>query len=55
MAHLTSGITAGADLQTDEYIDLIFNVTLERPPCRFTSLDLFDVTGTKPERAGSTS
>ena len=35
------------DLQTDEYIDLIFNVTLERLPCRFTSLDLFDETGTK--------
>ena len=34
------------DLQTDVYIDLIFNVTLERLPCRFTSLDLFDETGT---------
>lgn len=35
------------DLQTEEFVDLAFNITLERLPCRFSSIDLFDETGTK--------
>jgi len=35
------------DKTSDSYVELTFNITMERLPCRFTSIDLFDETGTK--------
>ena len=35
------------DLNTEDHIELAFNITMEGLPCRFTAIDFFDVTGTK--------
>jgi thiol-disulfide isomerase/thioredoxin len=35
------------DTASARHIELTFNVTMERLPCRFTSIDAFDATGTK--------
>ena len=35
------------DLNTEDHIELAFNITMEGLPCRFTSIDFFDETGTK--------
>ena len=35
------------DLNTEDHIELAFNITMDGLPCRFTAIDFFDVTGTK--------
>mmetsp|Transcript_48321 Transcript_48321/g.156213 ORF Transcript_48321/g.156213 Transcript_48321/m.156213 type:complete len:578 (+) Transcript_48321:42-1775(+) len=35
------------DRPADSTVDVSFNITMERLPCRFASVDLFDETGTK--------
>jgi thiol-disulfide isomerase/thioredoxin len=35
------------DLNTEDHIELAFNITMDGLPCRFTSVDFFDATGTK--------
>ena len=35
------------DLNTEDHIELAFNITMEGLPCRFMAIDFFDVTGTK--------
>jgi len=35
------------DRPADSMVDVSFNITMERLPCRFASVDLFDETGTK--------
>jgi hypothetical protein len=35
------------DMNTEDHIELAFNITMEGLPCRFTAIDFFDVTGTK--------
>ena len=46
---LTTGTRTDLKLDggDDELIGLHFKITMERLPCRFTSVDLFDETGTK--------
>jgi hypothetical protein len=35
------------DGEADEPVFLTFNITMERLPCRFSSVDMFDETGVK--------
>ena len=48
-AYLTTAVRTKLvlDLNTEDHIELAFNITMEGLPCRFTAIDFFDVTGTK--------
>ena len=35
------------DLNTEDHIELVFNITMDGMPCRFAAVDFFDETGTK--------
>ena len=39
------------DLNTEDHIELAFNITMDGLPCRFTSVDFFDATGHARPRA----
>jgi hypothetical protein len=43
------------DLNTEDHIELAFNITMDGLPCRFTSVDFFDATGALSPPGGRTA
>ena len=43
------------DLNTEDHIELAFNITMDGLPCRFTSVDFFDETGALSPPGGRTA